>query len=189
VSRDPSKHDGAKRIALFLRGINLGRRRLKKDELMRPFEDEGFAGVQTFIASGNVVIDDPGMAADELEERVEAAVRRAFGFEADTFARSLDALRELVVDDAVSVAVDEGLTPHVILLKGAPKDDAIEALRQLETGDDRFPVLGREVLWLRRGRLSDSTVEPRHLERALGGAPNTMRKVTTLERMVAKFGK
>jgi uncharacterized protein (DUF1697 family) len=189
VSRDPSKHDGAKRIALFLRGINLGRRRLKKDELMRPFEDEGFAGVQTFIASGNVVIDDPGMAADELEERVEAAVRRAFGFEADTFARSLDALRELVVDDAVSVAVDEGLTPHVILLKGAPKDDAIEALRQLETGDDRFPVLGREVLWLRRGRLSDSTVESRHLERALGGAPNTMRKVTTLERMVAKFGK
>lgn len=189
MSRDPSKHDGAKRIALFLRGINLGRRRLKKDELMRPFEDEGFAGVQTFIASGNVVIDDPGMAADELEERVEAAVRRAFGFEADTFARSLDALRELVVDDAVSVAVDEGLTPHVILLKGAPKDDAIEALRQLETGDDRFPVLGREVLWLRRGRLSDSTVESRHLERALGGAPNTMRKVTTLERMVAKFGK
>jgi uncharacterized protein (DUF1697 family) len=189
MSHDPSKHDGAKRIALFLRGINLGRRRLKKDELMRPFETEGFEGVQTFIASGNVVIDDPGMAADALEERVEAAVRRAFGFEADAFARSFDALEKLVDDDVVSAAEAAGLTPHAILLKGAPGGDVVAALGQLETADDRFPVLGREVLWLRRGRLTDSTVEPRHLERALGGAPNTMRKVTTLERMVAKFGR
>jgi uncharacterized protein (DUF1697 family) len=176
------------RIAIFLRGINLGRRRLTKEELKRPFADAGFTGVDTFIASGNVVIDDPGLEAGELEARVEAEVHRAFGFEADAFARHVEELGELVSKDEVSAAEEEGFTPHAIFLKEVPSREAREALQGLQTEDDRFPVLGREVLWLRRGRLTDSAVEPRHLEKALGGVPNTMRKVTTLRRMAAKFG-
>jgi len=176
------------RTAIFLRGINLGRRRVAKDELMRPFVEAGFEGVQTFIASGNVVIDDPGLEPDALEARVEAAVHDAFGFQADAFARSLDALAHLVESEILATAEADGLTPHAIFVKSVPGKQVTAALAELETEDDRFPVLGREVLWLRRGRLSDSVVEPRHLERALGRAPNTMRKVTTLRRMIAKFG-
>lgn len=176
------------RVAIFLRGINLGRRRLTKDELMRPFEDAGFAGVDTFIASGNVVIDDPDLDPGELEARVEGAVAKSFGFEADAFARTLEELRELVEREQISNAEADGFTPHAIFLKHAPGGEVGSALRELEGDDDRFPVLGREVVWLRRGRLTDSTIQTRHLEKALGGAPNTMRKVTTLRRMVAKYG-
>jgi uncharacterized protein (DUF1697 family) len=175
------------RIAIFLRGINLGRRRLQKDELMRPFRNAGFAGVDTFIASGNVVIDDPGITTEELEARVEAEVVRAFGFEADAFARSIAKLTELVERDELSAAEAEGFTPHAIFLKKAPGAPVADALTELEGEDDRFPVLGREVLWLRRGRLTDSSIQTRHLERALGGVPNTMRNVRTLRRMVAKY--
>jgi uncharacterized protein (DUF1697 family) len=176
------------RIAIFLRGINLGRRRLAKDELLRPFLEAGFRGAETFIASGNVVVDDPGMARDALEARVEEAVARAFGFRADAFARPLPALARLTEEPVLLAGEGEGFTPHVIFLKEAPTAEAAGALGGLATPDDRFPALGREVLWLRRGNLSDSVVEPRHLERALGGAPSTMRKVTTLRRMVEKFG-
>lgn len=176
------------RVAIFLRGINLGRRRLKKDELKRPFVEAGLEGVDTFIASGNVVVDDPGVDPEALEARVEAAIQSAFGFHADAFARTLPALRALAEGDAARVAEEEGFIPHAIFLRGAPDGAVREALAALETEDDRFPVLGREVLWLRRGRLTDSTIQPRHLEKALGGVPNTMRKVNTLRRMVAKFG-
>ena len=39
----------------FLRGINLGKRRIKMEQLRECFEALKFAGVETFIASGNVV--------------------------------------------------------------------------------------------------------------------------------------
>lgn len=161
---------------------------MKKEELRRPFVEAGLGGVDTFIASGNVVVDGPGLDPDEIEARVEAAIQTAFGFHSDAFARTLPALRALAEGEAARAAEEEGFTPHAIFLRGAPDGAATEALAGLETEDDRFPVLGREVLWLRRGRLTDSAIAPRHLEKALGGVPNTMRKVNTLRRMVAKFG-
>ena len=177
------------RIAIFLRGINLGKRRLTKDMLIRPFTSAGFEGVETFIASGNVVIDDPDLEPAELEARIEGAVLQEFGFEADAFARPIRTLAELVAQDRIVEPESEGFTPHVMFLKQKPSAGVDEALAELETDDDRFLVMGREVVWLRRGRLTDSTIEQRHLEKALQRAPNTMRKITTLRRMAAKFGK
>lgn len=174
--------------AIFLRGINLGGRRVKSAELAAPFRDAGFARVRTYQASGNVVIDTPDLDPAVLESRVEDAIATSLGFEADAFARSLSSLAELVQLDPIGRGEADGFTPYVIFLKTRPEPDRLEALAALGTDDDRFPSLDREVVWLRRGRLSDSTVEQRHLERALGGAPNTMRKITTLRRMVARFG-
>jgi uncharacterized protein (DUF1697 family) len=177
-----------RRTAVFLRGINLGRRRLTNEELVRPFTDARLEGAEAFIASGNVVIDEPGLDPAEVEARVEAAFVDAFGFEADAFVRPLADLPALTEREEVRAAEEDGFTPHVIFLKAPLAAEASRALQWLETPDDRFSVLGRELLWLRRGRLTDSEVETRHLERALGGVPNTMRKVTTLRRMAARFG-
>jgi len=58
----------------------------------------------------------------------------------------------------------------------------------LETPDDKFHVLGREVVWFRRGGLSESSITAHDLEKALGGRKNTMRKLNTIQRIVAKFG-
>ncbi len=43
------------RYIAFLRGINLGKRRLPMSQLRSSFEELGFSDVKTFIASGNVV--------------------------------------------------------------------------------------------------------------------------------------
>jgi uncharacterized protein (DUF1697 family) len=44
------------RYIAFLRGINLGKRRLPMSQLKALFEELGFREVETFIASGNVVL-------------------------------------------------------------------------------------------------------------------------------------
>jgi uncharacterized protein (DUF1697 family) len=119
------------RYAAFLRGINLGGRRLKMDESRRHFEAVDVENVSTFIASGKVVFDYARFDTAHLE---------------------------------------------------------LEALRALEGDDDRFQVFGREVVWFRRGRLTDALISTRQIEGALGGAENTMRDLNTVERMVAKFG-
>lgn len=179
---------GAGRLAAFLRGINLGGRRVTNDELREPFRALGLEGVAPYRASGNVVFDDPGADRSELERSIERALADAFGFEAAAFVRPLQRLGSVVRLDLLADAREEGFTPHLVFLREPPAAEAREALSGLESEEDRFVVLEAEVAWLRRGRLSHSPIRIRHLEAALGGPEHTMRNLNTLERMVDKFG-
>ena len=67
----------------FLRAINVGGRNVKMESLRALFEDEGFTGVETFIASGNVIFDIAvGKTArwrswpQHIEESIEAVENR-----------------------------------------------------------------------------------------------------------------
>ena len=48
---------GVSRLFAFLRAINVGGRTVKMERLRREFEFLGFSGVDTFIASGNVIFE------------------------------------------------------------------------------------------------------------------------------------
>ena len=63
------------RYIAFLRAINVGGHTVKMDRLREIFESLGFANVETFIASGNVVFETTAgdTAALETQNRVGAA--------------------------------------------------------------------------------------------------------------------
>ena len=175
------------RLVAFLRGINLGNRRLKMAELRRHLEDAGLGDVATFLASGNAIFDHEGDDLQAVETRIERHLADALGYDVDTYTRPLARLGRLVGEDVVEEAEADGFNVHAIFLK-RPADDAAErALAAIETPDDRFHVLGREVLWLRRGRMSDSAIGPRDLEDALG-PKQTARNLNTVRRIWTKFG-
>lgn len=176
------------RYAAFLRGINLGNRRVTNDRLADIIGELDVSDVAPFLASGNVVFDHSGPDGSALEPVFERHLEESLGYPVDTFIRPFAMLDELAGDEALAVRREEGFNPHVIFLRADPSPDARDALTTLEGADDRFDVRGREVVWLRRGKLTDSTIETRHLERALGGVPNTMRNLNTVERIVRKFG-
>lgn len=175
------------RHVAFLRGINLGNRRVKMADLRGHFEALGLDGVATYIASGNVIFDHDGTDVDTLEGRIEAHLERALGFFTDTIVRPLELVDALTRLDLVDEAEADGFTVYVTFAKEELGTKVEEAFAELETSDDRFHVREREVLWLRRGGVSDSTIKTRHLESAFGGIANTRRKVTTLRKMVEKF--
>jgi uncharacterized protein (DUF1697 family) len=60
------------RYVAFLRGMNLGGRRIKNDELRREFEALGFADIACFRASGNVVFGADEGDEGALTSRIEA---------------------------------------------------------------------------------------------------------------------
>ena len=65
------------RYVAFLRGMNLGGRRIKDQELRRHFEGMGCEEVATFRASGNVIFSIPKREAEgKLATRVEAELGR-----------------------------------------------------------------------------------------------------------------
>lgn len=196
TQRQRGGEDSDRRMVAFLRGLNLGRRRLKMAELRGHFEDMRLERVDTYLASGNVVFDGEGAPA-ALEAAIQAHLRARLGYEVDTFIRTLPALGPVArlagLDGpdgpgGLKEAEEKGFKPHVIFLKEAIDDAARESLVALESANDRFRPLGREVVWLRRGGLSDSPITHADLERALGGRTNTMRTLNTVRRIVAKFG-
>lgn len=160
---------------------------MKMDRLRKHFVDFGLEGVETFIASGNVVFDYSGSGVRSLEKSIEQHLRAALGFEVETFVRPLAELVRLSELDAVSSAVDAGFTPHVIFLRRNPSRKVEANLKTLETSDDRFHARGRELFWFRRGGLSDSPIAARDLEKALEGIGHSMRNLNTVRRIVAKF--
>jgi uncharacterized protein (DUF1697 family) len=176
------------RIAAFLRGINLGGRRVNNDALGEAFEDYGLEKVATFLASGNVVFADPDSDRDALEGALEAHLEGALGFPVRVFLRPLARLEALTRIEPVIGADEAGFTPHVAFLRREASEEVRTALAALEGPDDRFHVTGAEVVWLRRGRMTDSAITTRELEQALGGPENTMRNLNTVRRLVAKFG-
>lgn len=177
------------RVVAFLRGINLGRRRVKMDELREAFEALALERVATFLASGNVVFEDPGEEPAALERRIEALLGEKLGYTVATHLRSLVELRALSELEILKPAREGGFRPHVIFLRKAIDAVARDRLEALEGPDDRFFARRREVLWLRRGRLSDSEIRTPDLESALGTPDHTMRNLNTIDRMVAKFTK
>lgn len=171
----------------FLKGINVGGHRLTMDELRSALAPLGLPDVRTFIASGNVIFGPDDRTSDALETEIEGQLSTSLGYGVATFLRSLPAL-SAVADFVASQMDDSGWKPHVMFGKTEASAEARKALAGLETPDDLFRHHGREVVWLRRGGLTDSDVKSHHLNRALQKQPVTTRTVKTVQRLVAKLG-
>src|SRR5205807_548784 len=80
----------------FLRGINLGKRRPKMDDLRLLFEGLGFSGVESFIASGNVVFEAKSKHSSTLEQQIEQHLQQSLGYAVDTFIRTRAEIASIV---------------------------------------------------------------------------------------------
>jgi uncharacterized protein (DUF1697 family) len=180
-----AKKNASRRYVAFLRGINLGKRRVKMDHLRDLFQALKFTNVSTFIASGNVLFDATDADAAGVETRIEAHLHQALGYEVETFVRTAAELAAVAAFRPFAAEEMEapGRTLHVGFLRDAPGDAAAEKLLALRTAVDDFHVHGRELYWLCRGNFSDSLVPWPVVAKAVGTA--TVRNVTTVRKLAA----
>lgn len=170
----------------LLRAINVGGHTVKMEELRSLFRDLQLADVATFIASGNVVFTDD-RDSTELESVIEPHLAEALGYTVETFVRSVDELETLAQANVFGDAQDRpGTSMYVSFLKAEADGEMGARLEALETAADRFAVQGREFYWWRHGKMSDSTIKPSQLSRAVG-VPATSRNITSVRKLVAKF--
>jgi uncharacterized protein (DUF1697 family) len=171
----------------FLRGMNLGGRRIKNEELRAEFEALGFTDVACFRASGNVVFEAKRSSEAKLTDQIEAGLGEALGYEVPVFLRSAKELSALAAHEpfkAAEVKASEGKLQVALL----PKKPTAKARSQALGGasdEDRLAVEGRELYWLPSGGLSDSELDLKLLEKAVG--PWTMRTMGTIEQIIAKY--
>lgn len=86
--------------AAFLRGINVGGNHLvPMADLKQAFEDLGYADVRTIAISGNVVFSAKQGDDTALARKIEAALKKRFGYAIPVHVRSLDEIRAMLKAD------------------------------------------------------------------------------------------
>jgi uncharacterized protein (DUF1697 family) len=177
-----------RRWVAFLRGMNLGKRRIANEELRRHFEEMGFEDVATFRASGNVVFATPKREAEgKLARRVEAELGERLGYEVPVFLRSSEEVAAIAAQepfDAKAVAKSKGKLQVSFLMKKPSPAGRKKALAQA-TEEDLLAIEGREVYWLPSGGISESELDLKRIDVALGAG--TMRTMGTVEQIAAKY--
>jgi uncharacterized protein (DUF1697 family) len=170
----------------FLRGMNLGGRRIKNDELRNEFEVLGFADVACFRASGNVIFGSGESDEAQLTVRIEAGLGEALGYEVPVFLRSAAELRAVAAweaFDASLVAASKGKLQVALLLAAPAKNKRQEAL-DLSSDEDLLAIDGRELYWLPSGGISESDLNLKAIESIVGAW--TMRTKGTVDQIAAK---
>jgi len=177
------------RYVAFLRGMNLGKRRIKNEELRAHFEAMGFEEVSTFRASGNVIFATPKREAEsKLASRVEAELDERLGYDVPVFLRSDEEMEAIAAQKpfpAAKVKKSKGKL-QVSLLKKKPSAAAKKKVVALADDEDLLAIEGRELYWLPSGGLLESPLDLKAIEKLLG--TDTRRTMGTIEQIAAKLG-
>jgi uncharacterized protein (DUF1697 family) len=175
------------RYVAFLRGMNLGGRRIANDDLRSHFEALECEEVATFRASGNVIFATDGESPSKLTARLEEGLAEALGYDVPVFLRSAEELLTIAAKEPFAprqVAGSEGKLQVAMLAKKPAAGAARKALA-LSSDADRLAIEKRELYWLPAGRMSDSELDLKALATILG--PMTIRTEGTIEQIVAKY--
>jgi uncharacterized protein (DUF1697 family) len=174
------------RYVAFLRAINVGGRTVKMDALRGLFESWGGTNVETFIASGNVVLDSSRRNAETAELAIEDHLRRALGYPVVTFLRTVPELAAIAAHVPFPQEEFDSGRLYVALMKTAPGPSVRRAVAALRTDLDDFSIEGRELYWLRRSQLMQSIAAGPSIEKVVG-SPMTVRNVNTMRRLALKY--
>jgi uncharacterized protein (DUF1697 family) len=172
----------------FLRAINVGGHTVKMDHLRKLFESMGFANVETFIASGNVIFDSKTRSSAALEKKIEKQLQAGLGYEVKTFIRTLDEIADVTSDKSFKTSELEapGNILYIGFMSATPEQVAIKKLGTLADEVNDFRLSEREVYWLRRTKVGESQYSGGIIEKTLK-TPVTFRNSTTVKKILAKY--
>jgi uncharacterized protein (DUF1697 family) len=174
------------RLIAFLRAINVGGHIVKMDHLRTLFEGLGFKNVETFIASGNVIFEHSASGLPALEQKIEKALQKDLGYEVITFLRTPAQVAAIAkLELFPSFAAEDTL--YIGFLKSEPRAALKTKIAGLTTATDAFEIHGSEVYWWRR-KESEGKYSGGGIEKTLA-LSLTMRNVTTVRKLAAKYSK
>jgi len=151
-------------VSLF-RGINVGGRVVKMDELKALHEALGLKNVLTYIQSGNVVFSSDEADPAQLQRQIENSFQQKFGFRSAVIVRSSTELQAIIEKNPFQGQPDkESKWVVVTFLAARPDDAAQEALRTAYLGPEQIFIIGQEMYiyypdGIGRSKLSNSLIE------------------------------
>jgi uncharacterized protein (DUF1697 family) len=166
----------------LLRGINVGgKNSLPMKELVEIFTSHGFVNVKTYIQSGNVVFQSPGVAGDEVAESLAQAIERAKGFRPRILILDEGALLRAIENNPYPT--DAGKALHFYFLDSAPEQPNMDRLETLKAPSEAFVLTGNVFYLYAPDGIGRSKLAPA-VEAALG-VPATARNWNTVAKLAS----
>lgn len=166
-------------VVVFLRGMNLGNRRITNEELISVFTGAGYVDVSAYQASGNVIL---GAVSTADESQISRTLATALGYDVDVFVRTADQLGTIASTSPIKDRTGSaGGKPQVVFL-------ATVVDVELETvfpEDHEVHRIGAELHWLPPTGLNELGQLHKTMDKALGRI--TVRTLGTIERLAQRL--
>jgi uncharacterized protein (DUF1697 family) len=174
------------RLVAFLRAINVGGHTVTMAKLREIFEELGFGGVETFIASGNLLFTSSAKNLAALERTIETRLERDLGYEVSTFLRTVPELSAIAGYKPFTEALVGSAGANSVGFLKQPMDAAAKkSLAGVASAVDHFAMHGREVYWLSEIRQGESKFSNVLFEKTTRSRV-TFRGVNTVAKFAAK---
>lgn len=171
-------------IAL-LRGVNVGgANKLPMKDLRAFLADAGFAQVQTYIQSGNVVVEADSTDAGAVAQAISEAIRTGAGLDIPATVRSAAQLRAVIENNPFLERGCEPKALHVGFLASTPAPEAVTQLDPDRSPPDEFAIAGDTIYLhcpngMARTKLTNAWFDSRL------SAMSTMRNWNTVRKLLA----
>lgn len=170
------------RSVLLLRAVNVSGRNLVPMARLREVlaSETDLTEVSTYIASGNIICDEPADAVASCA-RVREVIAAEFGVDTAVIARTHDELTASLEAQPFGGGVEKLV--HAMFLAGEPKPDSLVALQQRLVPGEELALVGRD-LWIvySESGVHASKLTKAVLDKALGVA-GTARNLRTTRKL------
>ncbi len=176
------------RYFAFLKAINIGGHTVTMERLRKIFADLGYPGAETFIASGNVILEAKGRTSSASREKtIGEGLEEALGYAVPVFLRNGQELRAICDTQPFPAAfMANAVVVNVGLLRDPLNASALKRMREFDSEADRFASSGREFYWASQTKQSESPFFKVKFERTFG-TDVTFRNMNTMERLATKY--
>lgn len=170
---------GAMSVVVFLRGMNLGSRRITNDELISVFTSAGYDDVSAYQASGNVIL---GAVDTADESHLSTLLAAALGYDVGVFVRTAGHLKTIAATSPITGRTGRaGGKPQIVFLATADDVD----LGPVFPEDHEVHQVEAELHWLPPTGLNELGQLHKAMDKHLGRT--TVRTLGTIERLAQRL--
>lgn len=154
----------------LLRGINVGgHKKIKMADLREAYVSMGFRKVRTLMQTGNVIFESDETDLARVKAQLEAGINEASGFDVSVIMRSPIAFETIFNRHPFTDAqLDKPGKIVVVFLSEAPSPQAVEDLRESNSGREIIWADGSELFVFYTDGQARSKLNNSRIERALG---------------------
>ena len=154
----------------LLRGINVGKKTIKMEDLRKLMSSSGYSNVKTYIQSGNVFFETKEKDKLKIAAALENLIEKQYGFDVTVFITDIGDVTKAVHNNPLAKRdfIEEGTKQYyVTFLSEKPTEDNFDKLLKAPIGNDIVKLIDNNLYFKLETKASESKLTNNLIESKL----------------------